>query len=341
MKNIPISPIFQGGVGLVPVPLPFRRFARLLLLVFAIGANCCCATAADSGDSELDDVIQSAQQWARENLDDEVLQALEGMDGEKVRRLLTQLNKEFRGESVLDLARLRQGAREILPILEGFEETLPYAVWLQTRLDYLEVAEELCSKVLPPKSPHDETAVPNPAPALQREIWIEKMVRQPWPKNSEKYVKQLKPVFRASAVPGELVWVAEVESSFDPRARSPEGATGLFQLMPATAKRFGLSTWPIDHRMRPEPSARAAAQYLRFLYGKFKDWRLALAAYNCGEGRVEGLLKKHEGTSYDSIARHLPAETQMYVPKVESVLLRRESVRLAELKLPPAAPGSK
>jgi len=135
-------------------------------------------------------------------------------------------------------------------------------------------------------------------------------------------------------VPPELVWIAEVESSFDPRARSPAGAAGLFQLMPATAQRFGLrSSWPWDQRLKPEPSARAAAQYLSFLHGKFKDWRLALAAYNAGEGTVQDLLTRRKAHSYDAIARELPAETQMYVPKVEAILLRREGVRLAELRL--------
>ncbi|HYG34591.1 MAG TPA: lytic transglycosylase domain-containing protein, partial [Clostridia bacterium] len=149
------------------------------------------------------------------------------------------------------------------------------------------------------------------------------------------YVHQLKPVFVAQRVPPELVWVAEVESSFNPQARSPVGAAGLFQLMPATAKRYGLkTTWPLDQRLKPEPSARAAAQYLQYLYGRFKDWRLALAAYNAGEGTVQKLLTRHKASSFDAIATRLPAETQMYVPKVEATLLRREGIKLSELKVP-------
>ena len=117
------------------------------------------------------------------------------------------------------------------------------------------------------------------------------------------------------------------------RARSPAGAAGLFQLMPATAQRYGLrTTWPLDQRVRPEPCARAAAQYLKYLHNRFKDWRLALAAYNAGEGTVQDLLARHKARTYDAIATYLPAETQMYVPKVEATLLRREGVRLSELK---------
>jgi membrane-bound lytic murein transglycosylase D len=141
----------------------------------------------------------------------------------------------------------------------------------------------------------------------------------------------LKPIFTQQKVPNQLVWVAEVESSFDPGARSPAGAAGLFQLMPDTAKRYGLRTWPIDQRLQPEPSARAAATYLGQLHEKFQDWRLTLAAYNAGEGSVQNLLKRYKATTYDAIATHLPAETQMFVPKVEAILKRREGVKLSEL----------
>jgi membrane-bound lytic murein transglycosylase D len=135
-------------------------------------------------------------------------------------------------------------------------------------------------------------------------------------------------------VPPELVWVAEVESSFDRRARSPAGAAGLFQLMPDTAKRFGLSLWPRDQRYQPEPSATASAQYLKYLYDRFKDWRLALAAYNAGEGTVQKLLDRYKTGNYDVIAEHLPAEAQMYVPRVEAILLQREGAKLEQLSAP-------
>ena len=104
--------------------------------------------------------------------------------------------------------------------------------------------------------------------------------------------------------------------------------------MPETAKRFGLTLWPRDQRYQPDPSARASAQYLSFLYERFKDWRLALAAYNAGEGTVARLLQRHKGRSYDDIAVYLPAETQMFVPKVEAVLLRREGLKLVNLVRP-------
>src|SRR5207244_4585519 len=122
----------------------------------------------------------------------------------------------------------------------------------------------------------------NPPPRIAREIWIKKVAEHPWPKAAQPYVSRLKPVFAAEKVPPELVWLAEVESSFDPRARSPAGAAGLFQLMPDTAKRYGLRVSPFDQRLHADQSAEAAAQYLRYLHGHFKEWRLALAAYHAG-----------------------------------------------------------
>ena len=98
--------------------------------------------------------------------------------------------------------------------------------------------------------------------------------------------------------------------------------------MPATAKRFGLRVHPFDQRLKPEQSAEAAAKYLRYLHRHYKDWRLALAAYNAGEGTVDKLLAKRKTKTFDSISTRLPAETQMFVPRVEAVILRREGMKL-------------
>jgi membrane-bound lytic murein transglycosylase D len=148
----------------------------------------------------------------------------------------------------------------------------------------------------------------------------------------------LKKVFWKEQVPPELVWIAEVESSFDSRARSPVGAVGMFQLMPATARRLGLSTWPRDERFDAHKSARAAGSYLRYLHGRFGEWRLALAAYNAGEGRVDNLLKRYKTRKFEIIAPRLPAETQMYVPKIEATLRKREGRDLAGLRLGASPP---
>ena len=282
----------------------------------------------------LDDVVQSARDWARENLDTNVVQALEETDQTREDEFLDQIRKELEGEYVIDLAPLKGAARSILPLLEAHDQTLPYAIWLKTRLDYLDAAEELRLIVPPPKSQPTNTPPPIPQPEQERELWIKKLADRPWPDQARPYVNQLKPVFAEEKVPPQLVWIAEVESSFDSRARSPAGAAGMFQLMPATAKRYGLRIWPFDQRYNAEKSARAAAQYLAYLHNRFRDWRLALAAYNAGEGTVQKLLDGQKNKSYDAIAARLPAETQLYVPKVEATLERREGVTLADLSGP-------
>lgn len=283
-----------------------------------------------------DEWMKSAEQWAKENLDEDTLRALQNVDREKVKSFLASIQKDFHGEYVVDLAQLREPARLILPLLEGHDETLPYALWLRPRLDYLETADELRLSIPPPKADPGQTSPPpvNPKPQIERDVWIKKLSDRPWPDAAKPYVPRLKEIFIEQKVPPELIWVAEVESSFDRRARSPAGAVGLFQLMPGTAQQYGLSTWPFDERYNVEESARAAARYLDALYRRFKDWQLALAAYNAGDTAVQNLLKKHKAASYDAIATHLPAETQMYVPKVEAVILRREGVKLGELSRP-------
>jgi len=300
------------------------------------------ALGADNEPATLDDLMRSAEDWARDNLDPEVLEAFQSGDRQKIERLFRDLQNRFQGDYVVDMAALKEGVRTVLPLLENYEETLPYAVWLRTRLDYFDVAEDFRKSSPAPVPPPGERVQPspNPAPGVEREIWVKKVSKRPLPKGAASLVTRLKPVFITEGVPSELIWIAEIESSFDPRARSPAGAVGLFQLMPETARRFQLSTrWP-DQRLDPEPSARAAARYLAFLQGKFKDWRLAAAAYNCGEGTVQKALDRTRTKTFDGIATRLPAETQFYVPKLEATLLEREGIKLENLR-PPAsrAPG--
>ncbi|HEU0039803.1 MAG TPA: lytic transglycosylase domain-containing protein [Verrucomicrobiae bacterium] len=306
---------------------------RWLLILALLGCGIAPAQDFELDTNALRQAFDAAESWARENLDEDVLRALQQLDREKVEQFLRDYQKGLQGEYVLDLAALKEAATIVLPLLEAREETQPYAVWLKSQLDYLDVAEELRRAAPPPKIVPGQPPkpLPNPGPEAERKIWVHKVSTRPMPKGAELLVPKLKPIFANERVPTELIWIAEVESSFDARARSPVGAAGLFQLMPATAKRYGLRGWPRDQRYQPEPSARAAAKYLKQLHGQFGDWPLAVAAYNAGEGTVQRLLDRYNTRSFDRIATHLPAETQMYVPKVEATLLRREGVKLAQL----------
>jgi len=304
-----------------------KKLCALLLLASALPAL------SQTNTVTIDDLMRSAQQFANDNLDTNVLAALQNTDQEKVQQFFDSIQKNFQGEYVIDLAKLRDTAKTVLPLLNSYEETAPYGAWLKTRMDYLDAAEELRLLIPPPKTAPELPLAPpyHPPPEQVREIWIRKISTRPVPDEAKPYVGKLKSIFSQQKVPSQLVWVAEVESSFDPSARSPAGAAGLFQLMPETAKQYGLRIWPSDQRLQPEPSARAAATYLARLHEKFQDWRLTLAAYNAGEGTVQNLLKRYKATTYDGIASHLPAETQMYVPKVEATLQKREGVTLADL----------
>jgi membrane-bound lytic murein transglycosylase D len=306
------------------------RFAVALLLAGGL-----CGRAQDDTVT-LPDIVQGAQDWAQQNLDTNVLAALPVVDDAPTRQFLHDLQQQFQGEYVIDLAALRQAAAVALPLLESRPETQPYAAWLRPRMDYLDVADELRVLIPPPAATPGQPALPpsNPPPQREREVWVQQVANRPWPAAAREFVPQLKPVFAGAKVPPQLVWLAEVESSFDARARSPDGAAGLFQLMPATARRFGLSLWPRDQRLQPGADAAASAQYLKSLHDRFGDWRLALAAYNCGEGTVQKLLARYQAKSYDDIAVHLPAETQLFVPKVEAVIRQREGVTLAGLSAP-------
>src|SRR4051812_20721120 len=157
----------------------------------------------------LDDLAKSAERWAAENLDDDALRILQEADQEKVRQFLADIQKQFQAEYVLDLAQLKQTTKAIIPLLEQYEETVPYAIWLKNQLESMDVAERL-RKLAPPASKPEPGRAPasptNPAPQLVREIWIKKIAEQPWPAGAKRYVSTLKPVFTAGKVPPELVW---------------------------------------------------------------------------------------------------------------------------------------
>ncbi len=316
-----------------------RFFLALMLLALGAGPA---QLLAQEETMTLDDLANSAQQWAQQNLDEDALKSL-GVNQETVRQVLEEVKKRFQGQYVLDLASLRDAIKPALPIMDQYEETAPYAIWLRNRLDELDTADELRLLIPPPavKPGQPSPPVANPAPELVRRVWVQRLATRPWPEAAKAQVPQLKPIFSTQNVPPELVWVAEVESGFNPKARSPAGAAGMFQLMPATAKRYGLRRWPFDQRLQPEESARAAAQYLKYLHGHYGEWPLALAAYNAGEGTVDKILAKRHAHSFDEVATRLPAETQLYVPKVEATLFRREGLKFNQLRNPSAKSAAK
>jgi len=119
-------------------------------------------------------------------------------------------------------------------------------------------------------------------------------------------------------LPAELALVPVVESGYRSRARSPHGAAGLWQFMPATGRRFHLRQTPwYDARRDVVLSTHAALDYLEQLHDRFQgDWLLAVAAYNCGPATVQRAIEKNQSYDFWTIARDLPPETRRHVPRL-------------------------
>ena len=117
-------------------------------------------------------------------------------------------------------------------------------------------------------------------------------------------------------LPLELKILPVIESALNPRAVSRVGATGLWQFMYSTGKRYNLQIDSyVDQRRDPLAATHAAARYLRDLYGLYGDWTLVIAAYNCGPGNVNKAIRRAGGKrSYWDIYYYLPRETRGYVP---------------------------
>lgn len=130
------------------------------------------------------------------------------------------------------------------------------------------------------------------------------------------YLPIFEQALESYGLPLELKYLPIIESGLNPNAVSKAGATGLWQLMLETGKRYNLEINSlVDERRDPEKSSYAAARLLSDLYKIYGDWTLAIAAYNCGPERVNKAIHRAGGeTDYWKIYRYLPGETQGYVP---------------------------
>lgn len=134
------------------------------------------------------------------------------------------------------------------------------------------------------------------------------------------YLPIFEQALEEQGLPLELKYLPVIESALDPNAVSRHGATGLWQIMLATAKGLGLEVNSlVDERRDPYASSAKAAKYLKDLYSAYGDWSLAIAAYNCGPGAVNKALRragKDNGSKADfwTIYNYLSPETRGYVP---------------------------
>ena len=139
-------------------------------------------------------------------------------------------------------------------------------------------------------------------------------------RHSGRWRDMMRRALRRKSLPTDLVWVSMIESGFDATAHSTAGAAGLWQLMPETAKIYGLTSdrW-LDQRMSATLATDAAADLLGDLHRRFGGWELALAGFNMGYAGLASVLKRFNTNDFWSLSRTegaLPWETTLYVPKV-------------------------
>ena len=145
-----------------------------------------------------------------------------------------------------------------------------------------------------------------------------------WQRRAREYFPHIEAELKAAGLPDDLKYLAVAESDLRPLVVSPAGALGLWQFMPATARRFGLAVNErIDQRHLPENLIEAAKRYLKFLHDSFGDWPLALAAYNAGEGRIRKAMSQQEVRDYWQL--DLPLETERYVYRIAAIKIVLEN----------------
>lgn len=147
---------------------------------------------------------------------------------------------------------------------------------------------------------------------------------QRWMLRSEPHLEYVRAVLTSQRLPQDLLALPYIESGYNVMAVSGSGAAGMWQFMPATARRFGLTVdWWLDERRDPYLATVAAARYLKALHAQFGDWQLALAAYNAGEGSISRAMASTGTQSFKTLAKSsapLKDETKHYVPKFLAML---------------------
>jgi len=140
-------------------------------------------------------------------------------------------------------------------------------------------------------------------------------------KNGNRFVPYLRKLINKSGIPSAFLYMAMAESNFTPDAYSKSRASGMWQFMPYTAKKFGLRiNRYLDERRDPIKSTIAAIKYLKYLHKIFGKWYLAALAYNCGEGRVLRAKTRAKTDNLEILLnpkkKYLPRESRMYIRKI-------------------------
>jgi membrane-bound lytic murein transglycosylase D len=154
-------------------------------------------------------------------------------------------------------------------------------------------------------------------------------------RRSGRYRPLVQRILDDEGVPQELIYLAQVESGFLPRARSNKQAVGMWQFVQFRGRQYGLMQGPgTDDRLDPEKATRAAAKHLHDLYAMFGDWYLAMAAYNCGPGCVQRAVERTGYADFWELRRlnALPKETANYVPVIVALTIMAKNPKDYDLE---------
>ena len=159
-----------------------------------------------------------------------------------------------------------------------------------------------------------------------------------WLQRAGRYRTLIGDILQREGMPSDLFYLAVIESGLNPRAYSRSRAVGLWQFMAHTGRMMGLKrTHWIDERRDPIKATVAASQYLKDLFAEFGDWRLALAAYNAGPGRVRRAIARADTNDYWQL--DLPRETKNYVPLFMAAAVIAKDPQLFGFEPQAAEPG--
>lgn len=142
-------------------------------------------------------------------------------------------------------------------------------------------------------------------------------------KRGAKFRVTVQEILKENGAPPELYYLGMIESGYASKARSHASAVGIWQFIAPTARRYGLRVdKEVDERLDVFRATKAAARYLNDLEQEFGSWYLAMAAYNCGEGRVRRAIRRHHTRDFWTLARRgaLPRETIEYIPKFQAAM---------------------
>jgi membrane-bound lytic murein transglycosylase D len=142
-------------------------------------------------------------------------------------------------------------------------------------------------------------------------------------RRSGQYMKLARKIFAEEGVPLDITWLGQVESAWKPKAVSWASASGLWQFVPSTGRRFNLKQNAyIDERNSYEQATRASARYLKWLSQRYNgNWELAIAAYNTGEGNIDRAISRAGTANFWTIYPYIAQETRNYVPNILAVIL--------------------